>query len=117
MSRWTRTTLGLVAGVLAGGASIASIEMLGHSIVDDQSVFVVAAAGLGIAAFVGGSVAAWFSKVSHLAVIVATVLAALSLVNVFSFKHPGWYVPVAFTLLGIGAWAAHQLHKSRKIAP
>jgi len=117
MAKWTRTILALVAGVVAAGAGIAGIEMLGHSMVDGQSVFVVAAAGLGIAAFVGGSVAAWIGKVGHLALVVATVLAGLSLVNVFSFKHPGWYVPVAFTLLAIGAGAAYQLHRSRNVAP
>ncbi len=117
MSKWIRTTLALVIGLVAGGTSIAAIEMLGHSIVEDQSIFVFAAAGLGLSAFVGGSVAAWIGKVSHLAFMVATVLAGLSLVNVFSFNHPAWYVPIAFTLLGVGAGAAYQLHKSMSVAP
>lgn len=117
MSKWTRITLALVVGVVAGGISIAGIEMLGHSMVEGQSIFVFAAAGLGFAAFIGGSVAAWIGKVSHLAFVVATVLAGLSLVNVSSFKHPAWYVPFAFALLGVGAWAAYQLHKSKSVAP
>jgi hypothetical protein len=117
MSKWIRTTLALVVGVVAGGISIAGIEMLGHSIVEGQSIFVFAAAGLGLSAFVGGSVAAWIGKVSHLAFVVAIVLAGLSLVNVFSFKHPAWYVPIAFALLGVGAGAAYQFHKSRSVAP
>lgn len=117
MSKSVRTALALVAGVVAGGASIAAIEMLGHSIAEGQAIFGFAAAGLGFSAFVGGSVAAWIGKASQLAFVVAAVLAGLSFVNVFSFQHPAWYVPIAFTLLGVGAWAAYQLHKSKSVAP
>lgn len=116
MPSWIKTILALIVGTFTGGACIAVIEMLGHSLVTGQVIFIVAALGLGLAAFVGGLVAAWIGNVSILSFIVAVVLAGLALVNVFSFTHPGWYVPVAFGFLGIGAGAAYGFHKSRKAA-
>lgn len=103
MPKWVRIALALIAGIFSGGTSIAVIEMLGHKFVAGQAVFIIAVIGLGVAAFLGGIFADWISKVSELAWVVSGLLALLSLINVFSFKHPTWFVPVALILL---AWTA-----------
>ncbi len=105
--------LAFIAGVFTAGATVAVVEMLGHSAVEGQAVFGVAILGLAVAAFVGGMIAAMISKVSEFAYIIAGVLAILSLVNVFSFKHPSWFVPAAIISLGAGALLAIRLHKSK----
>jgi len=55
---------------------------------------------------VGGSVAALMSKRRILAYVVGLLSACLSLVNVFSFAHSVWSVPIAFVLLALGVWIA-----------
>ena len=95
-----------IAGLLAGGMTLAGVEMAGHKLVSGNAVFIVAAVGLGLAGLVGGSVAALLSKRRVPAYVVGLLLACLSLVNVFSFKHPVWFVPVAFALLALGVWFA-----------
>ncbi len=112
MANWIRPLLGGTAGVFAGGASLGVVEMIGHGVSEGQTLFAFAAGGLGIAGLVGGSLAAWIGRNSHLVWVIAVLLGALSLVNVFSFPHPVWFVPVAFLLLGIGGAVAFQLHKS-----
>lgn len=113
MPKWIRVGLGLLLGVFAGGGCIALVELLGHSIFQGKIVFVFAVLGLGFAAFIGGVVSAWISKWSRLPWVIAIILAGLSLMNVLSFKHPVWFVPVAFALIALGAWLASRLHKSK----
>lgn len=113
MSKWVRLILALIAGIFAAGLCVALIEMLAHRIVTGQAVFIVAAFGLGIAAFVGGSIATRISKVSQFAWVIAAVLALLSLVNVVSFSHPIWFVPVAAIALALGAFSAIRWYNSR----
>jgi len=113
MPQWLRTTLGIVAGVLAAGASVAVIETFAHTIVSGQSVFILAAIGLGLAAFIGGIIAAFIAKVGTAAWVIAAILALLSIVNIVSFPHPIWFAPVAGLCLVIGAWASTRLHRSR----
>lgn len=115
MSNWVRTILAIVAGSFAGGAMIALIEAIGHKVVTGDTIFIVTAIGLGIAGLVGGTVAAFIGRNSRLAWVIALLLAGLSLVNVFSFKHPVWFVPVAFILLGLGSGLAFNFHKKRSV--
>lgn len=98
--------LSVIAGLFVGGASLAVIEMIGHSLLNKSSMFVVAAIALGVAGFFGGLTTALLTKKSQPAYVVGLFLAGLSLVNVFSFKHPVWFVPVAFILLALGTWFA-----------
>ena len=107
--------MAVVAGSFAGGGMIALIETIGHKVVTGDAIFIVAAIGLGIAGLVGGAVAALIGRNSKLSWVIALLLAALSLVNVFSFKHPVWFVPVAFILLCVGAGLAYKFDKKRSV--
>lgn len=109
MPTWVRILLGLVAGVFLAGGSLGVVEMIAHQVSDGHTVFIFAAAGLGIGAFMGGSLANWIARDARIAWAVGGLLAALSLVNVFSFPHPVWFVPTGFTLVAIGAFAASRL--------
>ncbi|MEL7298662.1 MAG: hypothetical protein AAGJ86_13450 [Pseudomonadota bacterium] len=104
-----RIALGLLAGIFAGGITIAVVEQIGHVVVQGEALFIVAAVGLGLAGFVGGAVSTLVTRRSHLVWVIAVVLAGLSLVNVFSFAHPVWFVPVAFVLLGLAAFGASKV--------
>ncbi len=106
MPEWLRIVLALIVGVIGGGLCIAGVETVGHAVSDGEGQFWAAAIALGIAAFVGGGLAILIGRRTILAWGVGAVLAALSLVNVFSFAHPGWFVPVAMALLVLGAFAA-----------
>ena len=116
MSNWMKLGLGLLAGTFAGGGSIAGVEMIGHSVAEGDAMFGVASVGLGIAAFVGGTIGVWISKMKQMPWIIALILAGLSLMNVFTFKHPVWFVPVAFTLLVLGAWLASRTLKTKDLS-
>ena len=90
-----RRAASVVAGMVIGLA-----ETGAHAAVTGDGVFAAvcvaqgAAAGGGLATKLGGSgVLAW---------IVAGVLLVLSLVNVFSFAHPAWFVPAVLVALGAG---------------
>lgn len=113
MPNWLRNGLAALAGIMTGGGCVAGIEMIGHRFVSGTGVFMVAAAGLGVSAFIGGLVAIWIGRVSILVWIVAGVLTCLSLINVFSFVHPSWFVPVGAALLIAGAFAATRLMRSK----
>ena len=102
MPNGLKIVLCVIAGLLAGGITLAVVETVGHTLVSGTAVFIVAAVGLGLAGLVGSSVAAQLSKRRIPAYVVGLLLAGLSLVNVFSFEHPVWFVPVAFVLLALG---------------
>lgn len=106
MPNGLKIVLLVIAGLFAGGFTLAIVEAVGHKLVSGEAVFIVAAVGLGIAGLVGGYTATVLSKRRIPAYVVGGLLAALSLVNVFSFKHPVWFVPVSFALLAIGVWFA-----------
>ena len=106
MPNGLKMVLTVIAGLFAGGLTLALVEAVGHRLVSGDIAFIVAAVGLGLAGLVGGTVAGLLSKRRPPAYVVGLLLAALSLVNVFSFKHPVWFVPVAFALLALGVWLA-----------
>lgn len=101
-----RNGLAVLAGLVAASACVAGIEAAGHAFPSRDAVFGAAAGGLGLGALVGGAIASRISRSSAPAWIVAALLGALSLVNVLSFPHPGWFVPAAAALLLLGAWVA-----------
>ncbi|MFK7955585.1 MAG: hypothetical protein AB8B96_05780 [Lysobacterales bacterium] len=103
MPRWLENVLALIAGVLAGGATVAAVEALGHGWLQGQAQFVVASVGLGVATLMGGSVSAWISKAAIIPLLVAAVLTCLMVVNVFSFPHPVWFLPAALMSIGAGS--------------
>jgi len=113
MPKWMKTILALLAGTFAGGGTIALVEMIGHKAAEGETLFGIAAAGLGIAAFVGGAISNLIDKTNILPWVIAAILAALSVMNVMSFKHPGWFIPVGFALLALGAWLSIQVTKSK----
>ncbi|MEL7310421.1 MAG: hypothetical protein AAFN07_02810 [Pseudomonadota bacterium] len=115
MKSWIKKIGAIIAGVFAGGLTIALVESLGHAVVEGQTLFVIAALGLGCAAFVGGLVSRKISGLGYTAWIIAGTLACLSLVNVFSFAHPVWFVPVAFALLAVGAAASLRIGKTQEL--
>jgi general stress protein CsbA len=87
--------------------------MIGHQVAAGDAKFAVAAIGLGLAGGLGGLLALFIGRAKWLAWAVAAVLLALSLVNVVSFPHPIWFVPVAAISLVIGALAANRIMQSR----
>jgi hypothetical protein len=101
-----RNALALLAGVIGAALLIALVETLGHQVFSGDAMFVVALAGLALGALVGGALSVRISASPVLAWIVAGLLGALSLVNVFSFDHPAWFVPAAAVALVAGAWIA-----------
>ncbi len=113
MPSWLKIALGILAGVFAGGLSLGLIEMAGHQIATGDAKFAIAAVGLGVAGFFGGLVALFIGRAKWLAWAIATLLMALSLINVFSFPHPIWFVPLAGFSLLIGALAANRFMRSR----
>ena len=106
--------MGIVAGVFAGGLTIALVESLGHAVTDGQTLFIVAAVGLGLAAFIGGRVSRKLSGHGFTVWVIAGALGCLSLINVFSFTHPVWFVPVAFALLAAGAAVSLWIGKTQE---
>lgn len=116
MLNWLRIGLAVLAGIVTAGGCVAGIEMIGHRIVSGAGLFVVAAAGLGVSALIGGLIAIWIGRFPILAWVIAGVLACLSLINVFSFPHPVWFVPVGAALLIAGAFAATYLMRRQRSA-
>ncbi|MEP3654817.1 MAG: hypothetical protein ABJO36_07965 [Litorimonas sp.] len=106
MPNGLKMILVVIASLIAGGITLAIIEAIGHALFNHNIAFIFAALGLGIAGFVGGAIAVVLSKRREPAYVVGALLAGLSLINVFSFSHPIWFVPVAFALLAIGVWIA-----------
>ncbi len=109
MPTWLRSIGAIIAGIFIAGGCVAAIETLGHQWLQGQGQFMAAALGLGFAALVGGGVALWIGKVTYFPVIIAAVLSVLMLINVFSFQHPVWFVPVALISLAAGVFAAQRL--------
>jgi hypothetical protein len=92
----------VVAGVVVAGMVIGLAEAGAHAAVSGDGLFAAACVAQGAGAAAGGGLAAKLGGSGMLAWVVAAVLLALSLVNVFSFAHPGWFVPVVVLALGAG---------------
>lgn len=95
---------GVVLGVVVAGVVVALGESGAHGALSGEAVFGAVCVAQGVAAAVGGGLAAKLGRSGVLAWIVAVVLFALSLANVASFAHPGWFVPVVAVALGAGGW-------------
>ena len=95
-----------VAGVLLAGVCVALVEGAGHAALAGPALFWAAAFGAGLGALVGGSVAVLIGRSPWLSWAVAAALAVLTLINVFSFAHPVWFLPVTGLVLVVGAWLA-----------
>ena len=113
MRSWLKNILAGLVGIFTGGLCLALIDAMAHQFVSGEAKFVIAAMALSVAAFAGGAIAIFISRKAYLAWVVAGVLLALSLINVFSFPHPVWFVPLAIASLGLGAIAAKRLMRSR----
>ena len=102
-----------VAGIAAAGLCLIIVEAGAHAALSGDAVFISAAAGLALGALVGGALAIWIGRRAIQAWIVAGALAILSLVNVFSFPHPNWFVAAAGVALASGAWLATKIAAPR----
>ncbi len=109
MSPWVRKGLGVLAGVIVASLCVAGVETAGHAILSRDGAFGAAILALGIGAIVGGVVASRLGRSAALAWVVGALLAGLSLVNVFSFPHPVWFVPVAGVVLFLATMLAARL--------
>ena len=98
-----RRALAVVAGVVAAGVAIGLMEAAAHSAMDGEALFGAVCVAQGLAAALGGGIAAKWGGSAVLGWIVAAILLALSLGNVFSFPHPGWFVPLVTLAVGAGA--------------
>ena len=111
MPNWLRNLLAVLVGVFVGGLCIAIIEMVTHSVASGHTLFIGAVIALAIATFIGGWVSVKIGQKAYFPFIVGGLLFGLSLVNVFTFKHPIWFVPTAFILIAISAYAASRFSK------
>jgi hypothetical protein len=109
-----RLVLGWLIGMLVAGSTIAGIEALGHTRAVGDGVFGVAVGGYFLGALGGSAVASWIAG-PRLSVAVPITLAALALISVFAFPHPGWFVPLAALAL-TGGWFAG-VWASQRLAP
>jgi hypothetical protein len=103
----------VVAGVVVAGVVIGLVEAGAHGALSGDAVFAAVCVAQGLGAAVGGGLAAKLGGNGVLGWVVAAVLLGLSLMNVFSFAHPGWFVPVLLVALGAGgrlgiAWATRR---------
>ncbi len=109
MQNLGRNALALLAGLVGSGLCTAALEAVGHQAFTGEAVFVVAVVGLAIGAIVGGGLSVRISGLAIFGWIIAGLLAALSLVNVFSFPHPFWFVPAAAVALLVGGWVSSRM--------
>jgi hypothetical protein len=104
-----RKGLAVLVGLAAASACVMGVEAAGHALLSGDAVFAAAAGGLGVAALMGGAVASRNGRSAAPAWTVGALLGALSLVNVFSFAHPAWFVPIAAMALLLGSWLAARM--------
>ena len=97
-----RRAASVVAGVVVAGMVIGLAETGAHATVTGDGVFAAVCAAQGLGAAAGGGLATKLGGSGVLTWIVAAVLLVLSLVNVFSFAHPAWFVPAVVVALGAG---------------
>jgi hypothetical protein len=93
----------VVAGVVVAGVVIGLAETTAHGALSGDGVFAAVCVAQGLGAAVGGGLAAKLGGSGALGWVVAAVLLGLSLMNVFSFAHPAWFVPAVVVALGAGA--------------
>jgi hypothetical protein len=115
--KWWRGLIAVIVGIVSAGLCIALIETLTHRMVAGEPVFAAAVGALFVGALVGGSVAVRLAGDALYGWVVAAALALLSVINVLSFTHPGWFVPVAAVALAIGGWLATRTAPGVKAAP
>lgn len=114
---WLRKALAIVLGVIVAGGCIAAIESVGHRFGGGESAFVVAIGALFIGALAGGILAVRVAESSLHGWIVAAILALLSLINVVSFAHPTWFVPVADAVLLAAGWLSSRTLPRKAVLP
>lgn len=109
MKPWMRTGLAIVAGIVVASLCVMGVEAAGHAALSGEGAFAAAVAGLGLGAFAGGMVAARIGRSTTPAWVVGLLLGVLSLINVFSFSHPMWFVPAAAFALGLATALAARM--------
>ena len=98
-----RKVAAVVAGVVLSGIVTGVAESAAHAAPKGDALFAMVGAAQGLAAVVGAGIAAKLGGSGMLGWVVAALLLVLSLVNVFSFPHPMWFVPLVSLSLGGGA--------------
>lgn len=109
---WLRNGLGTLLGLILAAIVIATVEEFARTPrgVDDSAPFATALLGYALGALVGATLAARIARRGRIAaVVVAVVLAALAVVDVASFAHPLWFLPLAIAIFVAGGWAGARL--------
>ena len=121
--------LGLVAGFVAAGASVFAAEMAGHALwpppagmdpMDPESIRanihlvplqakIAVAAGWGLAALIGGLITMVVARTSWPAWVIAALLLAGALYNLYFIPSPVWMWVAGIAIIPIGACAATKL--------
>lgn len=114
MNTFLRRGLGVLVGTVGASLTIMSVEAAAHYVLEEEALFAGACAALGLGAFIGGTISRWIGRHRSLPWIVGAVLAVLTMINVQSFAHPGWFVPVAMFVLAVGTFAATRLSLDRR---
>lgn len=96
-----RKILGVLAGTVVAGVTVALVEMVGHARLAGDAVFGVVVIGYGLGALAGTIVATRIAD-RRVAKAVPLILAALAAINLFSFPHPIWFAPAAIAALALG---------------
>ena len=104
----------VAAGVVAAGIVIAVVEILIHAVTQGNAMFFAVALGYGLGAMAGPWLALKISPARTVGVVVAALLAALAVSNLFIIEHPIWFVPLAALLLAIGWWSGDRLGVSKR---
>ncbi len=92
----------VVVGVVVAGLVIGLAEAGAHGAFSGEGVFAAVCVAQGLGAAAGGGLATKLGGRGVLGWVVAAVLLVLSLMNVFSFAHPVWFVPAVVVALGAG---------------
>ena len=103
----------VLVGVVVAGAVLAVVEMLLHSLVEGDALFVAVAFGYGLGAIAGTLLTLTISPARLLGIITTVLLAALALSNLFIIEHPVWFAPLGAILLAIGWWIGNRIGLSR----
>lgn len=111
-----RVTAAILAGIVAAGGIIATVEAVGHGAANSGATpFVSALAGYALGTVAGSAIATRIAGQGIAGVCVALALALLAAANLFAIPHPGWFAPTAALLFLGGGWAGIRIgHRGAK---
>lgn len=127
-----RAILGLIAGFVAASASVFAAEMAGHALwpppagmdsMDPESIRanihliplqakIAVVVGWGLAALIGGLIAMVIARTSWPVWVIAALLLAGALYNLYYIPSPVWMWVAGIAIIPIGACAATKLARA-----